>query len=45
LGDAWNHDSHAYPSRPHGDSYVIARRIANSLDLEVRHPRSTGEAQ
>jgi alpha-N-acetylglucosaminidase len=45
LGDAWNHDSHAYPSRPHGDSYVIARRIANSLDLEARHPRSTGEAQ
>jgi alpha-N-acetylglucosaminidase len=44
-GDAWNHDSHAYPSRPHGDSYVIARCIANSLDLEARHPRSTGEAQ
>jgi alpha-N-acetylglucosaminidase len=38
LGDAWNHDSHAYPSRPHGDSYVIARRIARSLNLDVRQP-------
>jgi alpha-N-acetylglucosaminidase len=38
LGDAWNHDSHAYSSRPHGDSYVIARRIARSLNLDVRRP-------
>jgi alpha-N-acetylglucosaminidase len=38
LGDAWNHDSHAYPSRPHGDSYVIARHIARSLNLDVRQP-------
>jgi alpha-N-acetylglucosaminidase len=38
LGDAWNHDSRAYPSRPHGDSYAIARRIARSLNLDVRQP-------
>jgi alpha-N-acetylglucosaminidase len=31
LGDAWNRDSQPYPSRPHGDSYVIATEIAKSL--------------
>jgi alpha-N-acetylglucosaminidase len=31
LGDAWNHDSHPYPSQPHGDTYGIAARIAQSL--------------
>ena len=36
LGDAWNHDSHSYPSRPHGDAYVIGTRIARSLSLDVR---------
>jgi alpha-N-acetylglucosaminidase len=36
LGDAWNHDSHPYPSRPHGDAYVIATHIAESLNLEMR---------
>jgi alpha-N-acetylglucosaminidase len=38
LGDAWNHDSHPYPSRPHGDAYVIATRIARTLNLDVRRP-------
>jgi alpha-N-acetylglucosaminidase len=37
LGDAWNHDSHAYPSQPRGDAFAIATRIAGSLNLE-RHP-------
>ena len=32
MGDAWNHDSHSYPSRPHGDPYGIATRIAKSLN-------------
>jgi alpha-N-acetylglucosaminidase len=32
LGDAWNHDAHSYPSRPHGDTYGIATRIAQSLN-------------
>jgi alpha-N-acetylglucosaminidase len=38
LGDAWNHDSHPYPSRPHGDTYDIAARIAGALNLDVRQP-------
>ena len=38
LGDAWNHDSHPYPSRPHGDGYGIATRIAGALNLAVRRP-------
>ena len=38
LGDAWNHDSHPYPSRPHGDTYSIATRIAGALNLDVRQP-------
>jgi alpha-N-acetylglucosaminidase len=38
LGDAWNRDSHSYPSRPRGDSYVIAARIARALNLEVAAP-------
>ncbi len=36
LGDAWNRESRSYPSRPHGDSYVIATRIARALSLDVR---------
>jgi alpha-N-acetylglucosaminidase len=32
LGDAWNHDSHTYPSQPQGDTYGIATRIAQSLN-------------
>jgi alpha-N-acetylglucosaminidase len=32
LGDAWNRDSHPYPSQPHGDTYGIAARIAQSLN-------------
>src|SRR5882757_10073248 len=32
LGDAWNHDSHTYPSQPQGDTYDIATRIAQSLN-------------
>jgi alpha-N-acetylglucosaminidase len=38
LGDAWNHDSHPYPGRPHGDTYAIAARIAGALNLDVRQP-------
>jgi alpha-N-acetylglucosaminidase len=38
LGDAWNHDSHPYPSRPRGDTYDIATRIAGALNLDVRQP-------
>jgi alpha-N-acetylglucosaminidase len=38
LGNAWNHDSHRYPSRPHGDTYAIAARIAGALNLDVRQP-------
>jgi alpha-N-acetylglucosaminidase len=33
LGDAWNHESHAYTNRPHGDAYIIAARIARALTL------------
>jgi alpha-N-acetylglucosaminidase len=33
LGEAWNHDSHAYPTQPHGDPYLIATRIADALRL------------
>jgi alpha-N-acetylglucosaminidase len=36
LGDAWNHDSRSYSSRPHGDAYVIATQIARSMKLA--HP-------
>ena len=32
MGDAWNHDSHTYPSEPHGNPYDIATRIAQSLN-------------
>jgi alpha-N-acetylglucosaminidase len=31
IGDAWNHDSRAYRTHAHGDSYAIAARIARSL--------------
>jgi alpha-N-acetylglucosaminidase len=38
LGNAWNHDSHPYPTQPHGDPYVIATSIARALNLDVRRP-------
>jgi alpha-N-acetylglucosaminidase len=38
LGDAWNRDSHSYPSRPRGDSYLTAARIARALNLGVSEP-------
>jgi len=38
LGDAWNHDSRAYPSRPQGDSYIVAVRIAQALNLDTSAP-------
>jgi alpha-N-acetylglucosaminidase len=38
LGDAWNHDSHPYPSGPHGDTYEIATRISGALNLDVHQP-------
>jgi alpha-N-acetylglucosaminidase len=40
LGDAWNRDSHIYPGRPRGDTYVIARRIAEVLNLDVSAPEA-----
>jgi alpha-N-acetylglucosaminidase len=33
LGDAWNHGTQPYSDRPHGDAYLIAKRIAMSLNL------------
>src|SRR4029077_13058667 len=30
-GDAWNHDARIYPSRPRGDTYGVASRIAQAL--------------
>lgn len=38
LGDAWNHSTQLYSDRPHGDAYIVAKRIADSLALEVRRP-------
>jgi alpha-N-acetylglucosaminidase len=38
LGDAWNHGTEAYSDRPQGDAYVIAQRIAMSLNLQVPAP-------
>ena len=35
FGDAWNHDSHRYPGRPHGDAYQMASRIAIALNLDT----------
>jgi alpha-N-acetylglucosaminidase len=35
LGDAWNHGTQHYSDRPHGDAYLIAKRIAMTLNLEV----------
>jgi alpha-N-acetylglucosaminidase len=32
FGDAWNHDSRSYPSRPQGDTHDIATRIEQSLN-------------
>jgi alpha-N-acetylglucosaminidase len=32
IGDAWNHDSRAYSTLPHGDAYAIATLIARSLN-------------
>jgi alpha-N-acetylglucosaminidase len=34
LGDAWNRNSHAYPRQPRGNTYRIAERIAQALNLE-----------
>ena len=34
LGEAWNRDSHAYPTRPQGDTYRIATSIARFLHLD-----------
>jgi alpha-N-acetylglucosaminidase len=38
LGDAWNHSTQLYSDRPHGDAYIVAKRIAKSLTIEVRRP-------
>jgi alpha-N-acetylglucosaminidase len=38
LGDAWNHSTQLYSDRTHGDAYIVAKRIAKSLTLEVRRP-------
>jgi alpha-N-acetylglucosaminidase len=31
LGDAWNHSTQRYSSRPHGDAYAIATQIATDI--------------
>jgi len=31
LGDAWNHSTRRYSSRPHGDAYAIATQIATDI--------------
>src|ERR1700674_3617602 len=31
LGDAWNHSTQHYSSRPHGDAYAIATQIATDI--------------
>jgi len=31
LGDAWNHGTQRYSSRPHGDAYAIATQIATEI--------------
>ncbi len=40
LGDAWNRDSHIYPRRTHGDTYMIATHIARALNLDVQAPEA-----
>jgi len=38
LSDAWNREHQAYPTKPHGDSYESALRIAEELRLFDAHP-------
>ena len=38
LSDSWNREHQAYPTQPHGDSYVSALRIAQELHLFEAHP-------
>ena len=33
IGDKWNRANQLYPSQAHGDSYIIARRVAEHLGL------------
>jgi alpha-N-acetylglucosaminidase len=33
LSDTWNRERQAYPTRPHGDSYASALRIAHELHI------------
>jgi len=38
LGDAWNHGIQRYSSRPHGDAYAIAARIAMDISGTAAEP-------
>jgi alpha-N-acetylglucosaminidase len=38
LGDAWNRSVRSYSDRTHGDAYVIAQRVARTLNLEIGDP-------
>ncbi len=38
VGDAWNHSARRYSDQPHGDAYVIAKRIEKTLNLESPRP-------
>lgn len=46
IGDKWNREKQRYPSQPHGDSYVIARRIAEHLGLSPSgNANRTGDSE
>ena len=38
LGDAWNHGSEDYPTRPVGDAYTMATRVARALHIADAAP-------
>jgi alpha-N-acetylglucosaminidase len=35
MGEVWNRGTQHYPERPRGDTYLVARRVARALALEV----------
>lgn len=36
LGETWNRGKQHYPTQPHGDPYIVARRIAAELGISDR---------
>jgi alpha-N-acetylglucosaminidase len=38
VSDAWNRERQAYPTKPQGNSYAAALRIAEELHLYEAHP-------